>query len=143
MASVGQSLSAAGIRPGQILLVGTGIWDDPRIYADANLQGAIFAAPDSVGFRAFADRYRARYSADPVRLATVGYDAVSLVTALAKTQGSQAFNPTTLASPSGFVGVDGAFRFRGDGSNERGLAVLRVTTQGGQTVSPASRTFAS
>jgi predicted choloylglycine hydrolase len=30
------------------------------------------------------------------------------------------------ANPSGITGIDGLFRFRADGTNERGLAVLRI-----------------
>ena len=37
-----------------------------------------------------------------------------------------------LTNPSGFTGIDGLFRFRSDGTNERGLSVLRVTPTGGQ-----------
>jgi len=46
-----------------------------------------------------------------------------------------------LTNASGFSGVDGIFRFRADGTNERGLAVLRVTTSGGQVISPAPKAF--
>ena len=38
-----------------------------------------------------------------------------------------------LTNASGFTGIDGVFRFRPDGTNERGLAVLRVTPSGPQT----------
>jgi hypothetical protein len=34
------------------------------------------------------------------------------------------------------------FRFRVDGSNERGLAVMRVTSSGGQVAAAAPKTFA-
>jgi hypothetical protein len=47
-----------------------------------------------------------------------------------------------LTTASGFAGIDGVFRFRPDGTNERGLAVLRVAPSGGQAVSPAPRSFA-
>jgi branched-chain amino acid transport system substrate-binding protein len=33
------------------------------------------------------------------------------------------------------------FRFRADGTNERGLAVLRVTPSGPQVISPPPRSF--
>jgi hypothetical protein len=33
------------------------------------------------------------------------------------------------------------FRFRNDGTNQRGLAILRVSPSGGQVVAPAVRTF--
>jgi hypothetical protein len=46
-----------------------------------------------------------------------------------------------LTNSSGFAGIDGLFRFRSDGTNERGLAVLRVTPGGGQIVSPPPRAF--
>jgi hypothetical protein len=46
-----------------------------------------------------------------------------------------------LTNPSGFTGIDGLFRFRTDGTNERGLAVLRVSSAGVQTVAPALRSF--
>ena len=88
-------------------------------------------------------RYRARYGQDPVRTATLAYDAVALVAALVKTQGPQRFTEQVLTNSSGFAGIDGVFRFRTDGTNERGLAVLRVTPTGPQVVSPAPTTFAS
>ncbi len=46
-----------------------------------------------------------------------------------------------LTNPSGFSGIDGLFRFRSDGTNERGLAVLRVAAAGAQIISPAPRSF--
>ena len=54
----------------------------------------------------------------------------------------QRFDETILTNVSGFSGLDGVFRFRPDGTNQRGLAVLRVTTNGGQVVSPAPKAFA-
>jgi len=107
------------------------------------LQGGWFAAPDAAGFRAFSARYRAKYGQDPVRTATLAYDAVSLVAALVKTQGSQRFDEAVLTNSSGFAGIDGVFRFRPDGTNQRGLAILRVTPNGPQVVSPAPKVFAS
>jgi ABC-type branched-subunit amino acid transport system substrate-binding protein len=76
-----------------------------------------------------------------VRTATLAYDAVALIAALVKTQGPQRFSQQILTSPSGFTGIDGLFRFRPDGTNERGLAVLRVTTSGAQIASPPLRSF--
>ena len=48
-------------------------------------------APTSTGFRNFSGRYRSRYNQDPVRTATLVYDAVALVAALTKTQGQRRF----------------------------------------------------
>ncbi|MGJ4941000.1 penicillin-binding protein activator [Bradyrhizobium sp. HKCCYLS1011] len=135
------ALTAAGANLRNIQLVGTGLWDNPRVYASASLQGGLYAAPDPSGFRAFAGRYRTRFGSEPVRTATLAYDAVALVAALARTQGPQRFAPDVLTNASGFAGIDGLFRFRTDGTNERGLAVMRVASAGGQAVAGSPKSF--
>jgi ABC-type branched-subunit amino acid transport system substrate-binding protein len=139
--SVAEALTAAGANLKNIQMLGTGLWDNPRVFASPALQGGLYAAPDPSGFRSFSTRYRAKFGADPVRTATLAYDAVALVAALARTQGPQRFSPEVLTNPSGFAGIDGLFRFRADGTNERGLAVMRVTTGGGVPVAGSPKSF--
>jgi branched-chain amino acid transport system substrate-binding protein len=139
--AVVKALSASGVNLKRLQLLGTGLWDDQRIFSDPALLGAWYAAPDTTGFRSFAGRYRTRFNQDPARAATLAYDAVTLVIALAKTQGEKRFSPDVLANSAGFAGIDGIFRFRPDGTNERGLAVMRVSPAGGEIVSPAPRAF--
>jgi hypothetical protein len=138
---VAQALTTDGVNLKRLQLLGTGLWDDPRIYAAAALEGGLYAAPDGAGYRNFSARYRARYNQDPVRTATLAYDAVALVAALVKTQGPQRFSQQVLTNASGFTGIDGLFRFRPDGTSERGLAVVRVASAGAQIVSPSLRSF--
>jgi ABC-type branched-subunit amino acid transport system substrate-binding protein len=139
--TMAQALVASGIDPHKVQLLGTGLWEDPQIFSTPALEGAWYAGPDASGFRSFSARYRARFGQDPVRTATLAYDAVTLVAALIKSQGAQRFSEEVLTNPSGFAGVDGLFRFRADGTNQRGLAVLRVSPTGGQVISPAPKAF--
>jgi ABC-type branched-subunit amino acid transport system substrate-binding protein len=138
---VADALTAAGANLRNVQLLGTGLWDNPRVFASPKLQGGLYAAPDPSGFRAFAGRYRTKFGAEPVRTATLAYDAVALVAALARTQGGQRFTPDVLTSTSGFAGIDGLFRFRSDGTNERGLAVMRVASGGGTPVAGSPKSF--
>ncbi|MGB8139436.1 MAG: penicillin-binding protein activator [Pseudolabrys sp.] len=135
------ALVANGVDLRRVQLLGSGLWEDSRISSTGAIEGAWYAAPGATGFSNFSSRYRARYGQDPVRTATLAYDAVALVAALVKTQGPQRFSETALTNPSGFAGIDGVFRFRPDGTNELGLAVLRVTPSGGQVLSPAPQSF--
>ena len=139
--TIADALTAAGANLRNIQLLGTGLWDNPRVFASAALQGGLYAAPDPSGFRAFATRYRAKFGTEPVRTATLAYDAVALVAALARTQGPQRFAPEVLTNASGFAGIDGLFRFRADGTNERGLAVMRVASAGGVPVAGSPKSF--
>jgi ABC-type branched-subunit amino acid transport system substrate-binding protein len=134
------ALTAAGANLRNIQLLGTGLWDNPRVFGSPVLQGGLYAAPDPSGFIAFSGRYRAKYGADPVRTATLAYDAVALVAALSK-QGANRFSPETLTSSSGFAGIDGLFRFRSDGTNERGLAVMKVAQSAGTPIAGSPKSF--
>ena len=141
VATVVQTLAAAGVDVKRVQLLGTGLWEDPQVFSNAQVEGAWYAGPETTGFRNFSARYRGRYGQDPVRTASLSYDAVALVAALVKTQGQQRFSEAVLTNASGFAGIDGLFRFRPDGTNQRGLAVLRVTSTGGQMISPPPKSF--
>jgi ABC-type branched-subunit amino acid transport system substrate-binding protein len=141
MPTVVQNLVSNGIDPKRVQILGTGLWEDAQIFSNSQLDGAWYAGPDSTGFRNFSGRYRTRFGQDPVRTASLAYDAVALVAALVKTQGKDRFAESTLTNASGFTGIDGLFRFRPDGTNQRGVAVLRVSPTGGQMISPPPKSF--
>jgi len=139
MSAVATALTSSGVKT---QLLGTGVWNDPRALRLPALQGSWFSAPDNAGFNAFAQRYKAKFNSDPLRLASLADDAVSLTAALARAKGDQAFGENVLTNPSGFNGVDGVFRFRSDGANERGLAVMQTGVGAATVISPAPQKFA-
>ncbi|MBB4040423.1 ABC-type branched-subunit amino acid transport system substrate-binding protein [Microvirga flocculans] len=139
--AVAQALQMAGFDPIRVKPLGTGVWDEPRVLSLSALQGGWFAAPDNRGFNAFAERYRARFNTDPIRLATLSYDAVTLAAALARMQGVQGFSDAALTNPSGFAGADGVFRFNPDGTNNRALTVQEIRNGTAILVSGAPRTL--
>ena len=124
-------------------LLATERWaSETAIGANVALRGAWFAAPSDANYNAFRTRYRARYTAMPYRLASLGYDAVLLVVRVAADWPiGRPFPARTLRDPVGFVGVDGAFRFGRDGVAERALEVREVNGTGTTIVSPAPRGF--
>jgi branched-chain amino acid transport system substrate-binding protein len=140
MPAVASALGQASVKT---QFLGTGVWNDPRVLKLPQMQGAWFSAPDNSGFDAFALRYKAKFNSEPARLATLAYDAVTLAAALARGGGPDPFNQAALTSVSGFNGADGVFRFRADGTNERGLAVMQIADDGAKVISPAPRSFAA
>jgi len=136
-----EALTSNGVDLKRLKLIGTGVWNDAKLFRLPSMQGAWFPAPETAGFNAFAQRYRGKFSADPSRTATLSYDALSLAAALVRTQGSQRFSESVLTNPSGFAGADGLFRFRADGTSERGLAVLEMRNGSTAVVSPAPKSF--
>ena len=140
MPAVANALGSANVKT---KFLGTGVWNDPRVLKLPQMQGAWFSAADDSGFDAFAQRYKAKFNSDPARLATLAYDAVTLAAALARNGGTDPFSQAALINISGFNGADGVFRFRDDGTNERGLAVMEIDDNAAKVVSPAPRSFAA
>jgi ABC-type branched-subunit amino acid transport system substrate-binding protein len=138
-----QILAANGVPPGKVTFLGSGPWNDPRILAESNLAGGWFPGPDAAGFQGFAARFKAAYGHDPVRNASLAYDAVSLAIGLGNRFGAQAFTEKVLTNPSGFVGVDGAFRFTATGTSQRTLAVYQIERGQPMVVSPPPTTFSA
>lgn len=139
--AIAPSLAFNGLDPTKVKLLGTGLWDDAGIVKEQTLNGGWFAAPEPNVDDAFNDKYRAVYSATPPQLASLAYDAVSLVALLSTGTPYHRFTNAALMDPNGFAGVNGIFRFNADGTSERGLAVLEVQSDGFHVVSPAPKTF--
>lgn len=134
-------MSVDGFTANSAKLLGTGQWDVTDTFNEDNMQGGWFAAPDPSGWQSFRQRYQGRFGQEPVRIATLSYDAVRLAAELTKTSGGGPVMFDAITVQRGFVGIDGIFRFRTDGTNERGLAVMQVTRQGPRVISPAPRAW--
>jgi branched-chain amino acid transport system substrate-binding protein len=141
MAVVAKALTDAGLSGAKVQFLGTGVWNDARVLKLPAMQGAWFATPENGGFNNFAGHYRAKFGSDPTRIATLAYDGASLLAALAHQQGARGFSDAVLTNASGFNGADGVFRFRPEGTNERGLAVLQITRGSFSVISGAPKSF--
>lgn len=138
-----QILAANGVPPGTVQYLGSGQWNDPRVLAESNLSGGWFPGPDPAGFQAFAARFRNAYGNEPLRNTSLAYDAVSLAIGLVNRYGDQGFTDKVLTNPSGFVGVDGAFRFTATGTSQRALAVFRMERGQATVISPPPTSFSA
>ena len=137
--SISGQLNGIGLTQDKAMRLGTGLWDQSDVAKLPNLQGAFYAASSPASRARFENKYRETYGATPPRLASLGYDAVALAVVLQKS--GRGFARDALLNPNGFAGVDGIFRFRNDGLNERGLAVMVIQNGSAQIVSDAPKTF--
>jgi ABC-type branched-subunit amino acid transport system substrate-binding protein len=140
--AIAPTLSLDGVTKDKVKLLGTGLWDDDRsLTRESALEGSWYAAPAPNADATFVNKYRTSYGAAPAQLSSLAYDAISLVALLAQGPAYHRFTPAALNDPNGFAGVNGIFRFRPDGTSERGLAVLELTSAGPVVISPAPTTF--
>ncbi|HSS14156.1 MAG TPA: penicillin-binding protein activator, partial [Rhizomicrobium sp.] len=123
---IASMIGTDGIDTAKVKLLGTGLWYDPALTKEGALEGGWFAAPAPHAQDAFDTKYRSIFDAQPPQLATLSYDAISLVALLAPGEPYHRFTRAALVDPNGFAGVDGIFRFKEDGTADRGLAILQV-----------------
>jgi hypothetical protein len=136
------ALLTGGLDLRRVRLLGTGLWSGPEIAREPTLAGGWFAAPEPAARADFDNRYRAAYGRAPSRLAGLAYDAVALSALMARQAGGgEGLTRAAIERPQGFIGVDGVFRFRPDGTIERGLAVLEVRPGGAVVVDAAPKRF--
>lgn len=131
-----------GLSPTQFQYAGLTRWDVPAATMNLRgLQGGWFALPDPALTARFDARYAATYGAAPNPVAALAYDGIAAVGALLRQGGADALSGARITQGQGFAGVNGVFRFRSDGMNERGLAIAQVRDGQSVVISPAPRSF--
>ncbi len=137
---VTQLLSENGVNPATVQYVGLTRWDIPAATLSLpGVQGGIFAMPDPALFAQYQARYQAAFGEPPHPVSAIAYDGIAAIGALAK-QG-RGMDRASLTQGAGFVGVNGVFRLRSDGTNERGLAIARIQNNAVTLIDPAPRSF--
>ncbi|MDQ2067358.1 penicillin-binding protein activator [Xinfangfangia sp. CPCC 101601] len=135
-----QSLVNSGLDRSTTKFLGLTRWDIPHATLSLpGVQGGWFALPDPNLQAQFQNRYTAAYGEQPLPVAGLAYDGIAAIGALAKS--GKGLGASGLTQGAGFVGVTGIFRFRGDGSNERGLAVAEIRNNQVFVIDPAPRSF--
>jgi ABC-type branched-subunit amino acid transport system substrate-binding protein len=109
-------------------LIGTELWSgESAVTRTSALRGAIFSAVSNQRFQRFRDSYQNRFGGAPYRISTLGYDAVLLTLRVARDwQVGRPFPTRQLTAGDGFLGLDGAFRFKSNGVIERAMEVREV-----------------
>ncbi len=137
---VSQLLKDNGVNPEVTRFIGLTRWDIPAAtLALPGIQGGWFALPDPAIYTLFAQRYQATYGEPPHPIASLGYDGIAAIGALAKSGAN--LSAAALTQSAGFAGVTGAFRLNRDGTNTRALAVAQVVDGQVSVIDAAPRSF--
>ena len=132
----------SGVRPEAMQYIGLQRWDIPASARELPpLQGGWFAMPSPTLTAQFQSRYRAAYDTLPHPLSSLAYDGIAAIGALVGARTSRPLSITALTQRTGFAGVNGVFRLRMDGTNERGLAVAMIGENKVKVIDPAPRSL--
>ncbi len=142
MKNIVKSLNKSSLDLSKIKLLGAGLWDDPELTKIPELEGAIFPGTPPESFEKFERRFQAMYGYHPHRLASLCYDAVSLLARLSMNSPADRIDASKIPLKEGYhAPANGLYRLLPDGTSERKLAILQVTPTGFKVVEPSSKTF--
>ena len=137
-----QMLVDSGLDPATTRYIGLTRWDIPSGTLDLpGVQGGWFALPDPGLYQTYRAHYQAVYGEEPHPISGLAYDGIAAIGALLRRGDAETLSITALTQGAGFVGVNGIFRLRADGTNERGLAVAQVQNRQLVVIDPAPRSF--
>lgn len=138
--AIGTALVQAGVDTRQTRLMGTSVWAG-EAEREPSLAGGWYVAPDPAARVEFENRYRTAFGEAPMRLASLGYDAVALAALLSRDRGVNGISRSSIENREGFAGSDGLFRFSANGAIERGLAIMQVGQSTNTVLDAAPRRF--
>lgn len=111
-----------------VRLLGTELWSgEAELASSAPMRGGWFASISDDRWRQFVGSYQARFGTRPYRVATLGYDSVLLSLRVARDwQPGRPFPTASMLDATGFLGLDGPFRFRRTGLGDRAMEVRQI-----------------
>lgn len=137
--SVAPLLPYNGVDLRQVKVLGTGLWNDSSVWREPSLFDGVFASGNPSDIAAFKQSYQRIYGRAPSDLAVIGYDAAAMAMRLAA---EDEIGRRGITNSDGFLGANGLFRFRSDGTSERGLSIMQIQpNRGAVLVEPGPREF--
>ena len=105
---------------------GTGVWDDKAFFDEPSLQRAIFPGISREKRQNFEKEYINKYNSEPLRISTIMYDLVGLLSYIINNQYTlkstfEILNDKELS----FEGIDGKFSFENN-LIKRDLDILKI-----------------
>ena len=123
----------------KVKFLGTSIWENTPMNKESLALNGWYPRLSRYQSSYFADKYYNFYNEKPRSLYSFAYDAVALASALSRHQGTDL--NAAITSPEGFMGINGAFRFFEDGSNQHSLDIMEIKSQGDVVIDAAPKKF--
>lgn len=122
-----------------VQFLGTSIWETGKFNNEAAIVKSLYPAISRAYSSYFAGKYNSIFGERPSSLYSFAYDAIALTNQLSK-QAPENINQA-ITKPEGYFGINGAFRFFEDGSNQHSLDVVEIRSSGDVVVDAAPKNF--
>ena len=127
------------VDPKKVVYLGNSLWANNVALKEPALEKSIFTSFSEKKFGNFKLEYSEAFNAQPHQIAYLAFDLVGLISNLQKK--NKKINVSNITASNGFIGTNGLFRFRTDGSVQRSLSVFQIKNQNLIEIKKASLNF--
>jgi hypothetical protein len=127
------------VDPKKVVYLGNSLWANNVALKEPALEKSIFTSFSEKKFGNFKLEYSEAFNAQPHQIAYLAFDLVGLISNLQKK--NKKINISNITASNGFIGTNGLFRFRSDGSIQRSLSVFQIKNQNPIEVRKANLNF--
>jgi ABC-type branched-subunit amino acid transport system substrate-binding protein len=141
LSQIASILSYTDIMEQNIKLLSVRAFDPANITNKAILKDMLYVDVANDNQEVFNAHFQKIYNHEPLRIASLAYDALSTVITVASFSEDPDFSQISFKQKNGFAGVNGVFRFRESGVSERLLNVMELSNEVPKIVSEAPLNF--
>ena len=124
----------------EVQFLGTSVWETGKFNNETVMQKSWYPAISRAHSAYFAGKYNRIFNERPSSLYSFAYDAVALANEISR-RGTDNINQT-IVNPDGYFGINGAFRFFEDGTNQHSLDIIEIRPDGDAVIDAGPRKFA-
>ena len=115
------------VDPKKVFYMGNSLWAQNIVLKEPALEKGYFPNIDQIGIENFELEYQSIFTQKPHKVSSLAYDLIGLISSLQKN--SQNIDVKNITNKNGFIGSNGLFRFKKDGSIERSLSIFQIKNQ--------------
>ena len=127
------------VDPKKVLYIGNSLWANNVALKEPAFEKGIFTSFSKTKFSNFELEYSEAFATTPHQIAYLAFDLIGLISNLQKK--NKKINVSNITARNGFIGTNGLFRFRSDGSIQRSLSVFQIKNQNPIEVKKANLNF--
>ena len=127
------------VDPKKVLYIGNSLWANNVALKEPALEKGIFTSFSKKKYGNFELEYSEAFAATPHRIAYLAFDLVGLISNLQKK--NKKINVSNITASNGFIGTNGLFRFRSNGSIQRSLSIFQIKNQNPIEIKKANLNF--
>ena len=115
------------VDPKKVVYIGNSLWANNVALKEPALENGIFPNFAKKKFGNFELEYSEAFNEKPHQIAYLAFDLIGLISNLQKK--NKKINISNITANNGFIGTNGLFRFKSDGSIQRSLSIFQIKNQ--------------